>query len=102
MIDWAVVGTAVMGIATGIGGWFAGRGKRQRESARDSAAEAGKLQVIDLLRSEVDRISQRMLAMATRIEALEQREGRMVRHIFRLEGVMRAHNIEPPPFDVEN
>lgn len=89
-IDWALIGTAAAGVVSGIGGWFMGKGKRNVESAATGAETA----VIDLLRQEVERLS-------GRLTALEQREGRMIRHIYRLEGLMRAKDIEPPPFDID-
>jgi hypothetical protein len=90
-IDWALLGTGIAGVVSGIGGWVMGRGKRNVETAATGAETA----VITLLRQEVERLS-------ARLTALEQREGRMVRHIYRLEGLMRAKDIEPPPFDLDS
>lgn len=91
VIDWALIGTAAAGIVSGIGGFIAGKGKRNVATAATGAETA----VIDLLRQEVERLS-------GRLTALEQREGRMIRHIYRLEGVMRAQGIEPPAFDLDS
>jgi hypothetical protein len=90
-IDWALVGTGAAGLVAGVGGYFKGKGGRKVESA----ATGAEVTVIDLLRQEVERVQ-------TRLTGLEQREGRMVRHIYRLEGLMRAKGIEPPPFDLDS
>ena len=70
--------------------YFAGRGKRQ---VADAKADA-EVDVVTLLRQEIERLSKR-------VEGLESREGRMIRHIYRLEGLMRGHGIEPPPFEID-
>lgn len=90
-LDLTLIGGGLASLATGFIGWFAGKGKRNVENAATGAETA----VITLLRQEVERLS-------LRLTALEQREGRMVRHIYRLEGLMRAKDIEPPPFDLDS
>lgn len=91
-IDWQAMGAAVAAVVLGVGSFIAGRGKRQ---VADAKADA-EVDVVTLLRQEIERLSRR-------VEGLESREGRMVRHIYRLEGLMRAANppIEPPPFDLD-
>jgi hypothetical protein len=89
-IDWNVLGTAIGGIVVGIGGYFTGKGKRTVAAAEDTA----QTNVVNLLRQEVERLSGRVTAM-------EGREGKLIRHIYRLEGLMRAKGLEPPHFDVD-
>lgn len=89
-IDWTLIGTAVVGILTGIGGFFTGKSKRNVETA----ANAAETDVITMLRTEVARLSQR-------ITALEGREGRLIRHVYRLEGLMVGANLTPPPFEID-
>jgi hypothetical protein len=90
-IDWNVVGTGVVGVLGAIGTWFMGKGKR----AVDGAESKAERDVVNLLRQEVERLS-------VRLSAMESREGRMIRHIYRLEGLMRARGVEPPPFDIDS
>lgn len=103
MIDWTavwgVIGPAAVGLAT----WIKMRKPNQAKvNAAVSAARAEAVnsdstsEAVALLRGEVQRLS-------TRVQALESREGRMIRHIYRLEGLMRAANppIDPPPFDLD-
>jgi hypothetical protein len=90
-MDWNAIGTAIGGLVLGAGGvglWW----RKQAVAGAESGAHVA---VVDLLRQEVERLS-------VRLAALEQREGRMVRHIYRLEGLMRAKGIEPPPFDLDS
>lgn len=89
-IDWAALGTAAGGLIIGIGSFLAGRGKRQVADARADA----EVDVVTLLRQEIERLS-------SRVAGLESREGRMIRHIYRLEGLMRGAGIEPPPFEID-
>lgn len=90
MMDWPAIGTALGGLAIGVTGFITGRGKRKVEDAKATA----ETDVVTLLRQEVERLSDR-------VKGLETREGRMIRHIYRLEGLMRGHNIEPPPFEID-
>lgn len=95
-IDWDVVGAAAMAALTGAVGWIGGRQKRK-------TAEAGQIaerDVIVLMREEVARLSARSAEQEIRIQRLEDRENRLVRHIFRLEALMRGAGLEPPPFDI--
>lgn len=90
MMDWQAIGTALGGLALGAGGvgiWW-------RQQAVGSAAGEAQVTAYEMLKQE-------MLRYGERITALEQRESRMIRHIYRLEGLMRANGIEPPPFDIE-
>lgn len=90
MIDWQTVGAGIGGLFVGAMSYFAGRGKRQ---VADTKADA-EVDVVTLLRQEVERLSER-------VKGLEAREGRLIRHVYRLEGLMRGHGIEPPPFDID-
>lgn len=100
-IDWASIGTAAAGILTGIGLWITGRKKNAASTdaavARakaEGAAAGAETSVIELMRQEVKRLGDR-------VAALESREGRLIRHVYRLEGLMRGAGIEPPPFDID-
>lgn len=90
MMDWQTLGTALGGILIGVGSFFAGRSGRKVTEA-SNGAEAS---VIEMMRQEVERLSRR-------VAGLESREGTLIRHVYRLEGVMRANGIEPPPFELD-
>lgn len=102
MIDWTaiwgVVGPAVVGLAT----WLKMRKPNQAKveaaiaAARVETATANaENTVVTLLREEVQRLS-------ARVTSIERREGKLIRHIYRLEGLMRGAGIEPPPFDIDS
>lgn len=100
-IDWSQLGTGLAGLIIAIGGWFAGRKTSKAtteatvERARaDGASAAAETSVVTLMREEVRRLSER-------VSALETREGRLIRHIYRLEGLMRGAGLEPPHFDID-
>jgi len=75
-------------IVTGALGWFGGRSGRKR----DEQAITTESRLYETVRLELDRLT-------TKVDQLEKRSGRMLNHIYRLEGLMRAANLEPPPFD---
>jgi len=96
---WGVIGPAIIGLAT----WL--KMRKLNQAKVDAAVSAARAEAVNsdatseavkLLRGEVERLGARVLAM-------EGREGRMIRHIYRLEGLMRAANppIDPPPFDLD-
>lgn len=90
MFDFTGLGTGIAGLIVGAGGvaiWL-------RQQRVEQAAANAETDVINMLRAEVDRLSARLTAM-------EGREGRLIRHVYRLEGLMRAKDIEPPPFDID-
>lgn len=89
-LDWNLIGGALAALLTGAGGWFMGKGKREVAQAENAAER----DVVNLLRQEVERLS-------ARVTAMETREGKLIRHIYRLEGLMRAKDITPPPFDID-
>lgn len=89
-MDWNAIGTGVTAFIVGAGGvavWW------RQQSVNNAAGEAQT--------TAYDMLKQEMVRYGDRITALEQREGRMIRHIYRLEGLMRASGIEPPPFDID-
>ncbi|WP_329770486.1 hypothetical protein [Stenotrophomonas maltophilia] len=90
-LDWQAIGTAIGGLVVGAGGVGLWWRKQQVESARQGA----EVDVIQLMRDEITRLG-------ARVGSLEAREGRMIRHIYRLEGLMRGSGIEPPPFDIDS
>lgn len=91
MIDWQAVGTAVGGLVLGAGGvgmWW-------RRQVVDRVRQGAEVDVIQLMRDEVSRLGDR-------VQGLERREGRLIRHVYRLEGLMRANGIDPPPFNLDD
>lgn len=90
MIDWVAIGGYLGMVGTGFAGYIKGRGKR----AVESAATGAETDVIVMLRQEVARLSARLTAM-------EGREGRLIRHVYRLEGLMAGANLTPPPFELD-
>jgi hypothetical protein len=94
-IDWVAVGGAAVAIITGVGGWFAGRGKRETGQAEDTAER----DVIVLMRQEVERISNRLVATEIKVQALEMREIALRRHILLLESMIRDLGKDPPAFE---
>lgn len=90
-MDWNALGTAIGGLALGAGGvglWW-------RKQAVEGAASSAQVSAYDLMRQELERL-------ASRVGALEQREGRLIRHVYRLEAVIRSMGHEPPAFDIES
>lgn len=99
---WAVLGPAVVGLGT----WLKMRKPNQAKMdaavaqarAEGSIADAeGALyrrlrEDLDAVRGDVDRLRAELAAERTHGRKLE-------RHIWRLEGLMRKANLEPPPFD---
>lgn len=88
MVDFQALGTGIGGLILGAGGvamWW-------RQQKVENAAATAEKSVIDMLREEVGRLSERVTRM-------ERRESRILRHVYRLEGVLRANGLEPPTFD---
>jgi hypothetical protein len=75
-------------LAASAAGWFTGKLGRKRDDQMITTES----RLYETVRQELDRLS-------TKVEKLERRSGRMLNHIYRLEGLMRAANLEPPPFD---
>ena len=90
---WGTIGAAVVAALTGALAWFNGRQRRQAEDygyGTDIAGYQAEKDIIDNLRAEVARLSERV----TKLEA----EGlRMRSRIFHLEDEMRKHNLPIPP-----
>jgi len=100
-VDWSAIWGVVMPAIAGLAGWIAGHKTNKAtteatvERARaDGASAAAETSVVTLMREEVKRL-------ADRVGALETREGRLIRHIYRLEGLMRGAGLEPPHFDID-
>lgn len=100
-IDWSAIWGVIGPAAVGLGTWLKMRKPNQAKveaavaAARAEAVNSDSTsEAVKLLRGEVERLS-------GRVQALENREGRMIRHIYRLEGLMRAANLDPPPFDLD-
>lgn len=90
-VDWQAIGTAVGGLVLGAGGF----GLWWRKQVVENARQGAEVDVIQLMRDEIARLG-------ARVGSLEAREGRMIRHIYRLEWLMRKSGIEPPPFDLDS
>lgn len=89
-VDLATVGTGAAVILSNVIAYFAGKGKREvKEAANDAERD-----VIVLLRQEVERLS-------ARVTAMESREGRLIRHVYRLEALVRELGKEPPAFEID-
>lgn len=90
---WGTIGAGIAAAIAGGLAWFTGRQRRQAEEYGYHADVAGyqaEKQIIDNLRAEVARLSERV----TKLEA----EGlRMRSRIFHLEDEMRKHNLPIPP-----
>lgn len=90
---WGTIGAAVAAAITGVLAWVTGRQRRQAEQygyGTDIAGYQAEKDIIDNLRAEVARLSERV----TKLEA----EGmRMRNRIFHLEDEMRKNNLPIPP-----
>lgn len=89
-IDWNAIGTGLGGVILGVGSvslWL-----RQREVS--NARQGAEVNVIDMMREEMTRLSARMAAAETR-------ERRLIHHIYQLENVLRAAGLTPPAFNIE-
>ncbi|WP_057632550.1 hypothetical protein [Stenotrophomonas humi] len=82
------LGGWIAAIVTGALGWFSGKAGRKR----DNEAITAESRLYETIRLELDRLTEQ-------VRALERRSGRMLNHIYRLEGLMRASGLTPPPFD---
>ncbi len=82
------VGDWVVAVFAALAGWFGGRSGRKR----DEQAISTESRLYETVRLELDRLT-------VKVEQLERRSGRMLNHIYRLEGLMRASGLTPPPFD---
>ncbi len=89
-VDWSSVAAAVFAALSGVGGFLTGR--QRRSVVKVTAAAEGS--VIEMMRAEVLRLS-------LRVTALEGREGRLIRHVYRLEGLMTGAGMQPPPFEID-
>lgn len=93
--DWQAIGQM---LGTGLGGLVVGLGGVAlwlRRQPVETSRQGAEVDVIQMMREEVRR-------MGDRLGAMEQREGRLIRHIYHLEAVMRASGLNPPPFDIES
>ena len=90
---WGTIGAAIIAAITGGLAWLNGRQRRQAEEygyGTDIAGYQAEKDIIDNLRAEVARLSERV----TKLEA----EGlRMRSRIFHLEDEMRKNNLPIPP-----
>jgi len=96
-VDWQQIGTAIGGLALGAGGvgmWW----RKQRVGSAESTAQVS---VLEMMRQEVERLGKRVAALETESKVSAAQQHRLIRHILRLEGLMRAGNLEPPHFDID-
>lgn len=92
-------GAAAGAFLLGLGGFAAWWASRRVTTARQDA----EVDVVQLMREELARLAagaaeqqEALAAMARRVRVLEQREGRLLRHIGVLEHLMRQSGLDPP------
>lgn len=97
----AAAGAFLLGLG-GIAAWWA---SRRVTSVRQDA----EVDVVQLMREELARLAagaaeqqEALAAMGRRIRVLEQREGRLLRHIGVLEHLMRQAGLDPPILEPTN
>lgn len=106
MIDWSLVWGVVGPAIVGLGTWLKARKPSQARVDAAVAAAKADVAVSDAESTLYNRLRERLDALETDVTRLrseldtERKHGRKLeRHIWRLEGLMRKANIEPPPFD---
>ena len=93
--DWQALGQA---IGLGLGGLVVGAGGVGlwvRKQFVENARQGAEVDVIQMMRDEMARLSARQLDQ-------ERRELRLIRHIYNLEAIMRAAGLTPPLFDIDS
>jgi ABC-type bacteriocin/lantibiotic exporter with double-glycine peptidase domain len=119
MTDDQTLLTAIVGAATGIAGAIAGWAGKRRQYARDDRVDAAAERnaaviertelirtitesLVEPLREEVRELREWKVEAERRIDALEDRNDRLVAFIYRLIGIIRGHGIdhEIAPADV--
>lgn len=118
MIDWQTIGggaTALGMLATGAWAWWL-KNLKAKAVTRADVAEAGAAEkvakaegsVYSMLESRLQALEVEVKDLRTDLAAerrhsheLERKSNRMELHILRLEHLMRAANLEPPPFPTE-
>lgn len=94
-IDWQTIGQA---IGLGLTGCVVGAGSVGlwvRKQFVENARQGAEVDVIQMMRDEMARLSARQLDQ-------ERRELRLIRHIYNLEAIMRAAGLNPPLFDIDS
>jgi len=105
-IDWGVLGTAIGGIVMGIGAYVSGRksGRArthadQAASGADYAMSTAETSLYEQFRTRLDDLEKDISKLRAELD-IERRQGRALEiHIWKLERLMRAANIEPPEFE---
>jgi len=107
-IDWNTIGAGVGALILSVITWFGGRATKKattdatvakaKAEATQSAAESS---VVEMMRQEVLRLGARVAALEEEQRKAQARESRLIRHVFRLEGLLRGAGLEPPHFDID-
>ena len=110
-MDHAIISTLIGGagaVLGAVGGWLGKRRQNAREDRNDGVAERDALiktitdSLIDPLRHELKELREWKADAERRIDALEDRNDRLVAFVYRLLGIIRAHGVdhEITPADV--
>lgn len=88
-----IIGGAIASVLATLLAWWT-RGTRSAQDRADIASADASTNVVELMRGELSRI-------AERVHNLERRELILLRHIYKLEALLRDVGKEPPEFDVD-
>lgn len=102
----------LIGAGSGVGGacagWFGKRHQFARDDRNDAVSERSELirtiteSLVEPLRAELKELREWKAGAERRIDALEERNDRLVAFVYRLVGIVRAHGLdhEITPADV--
>lgn len=92
---WAVIGTALAGIAGSIATYYRGRGSREAENAHHAANATSAFATRDV----IERLDSEVRELRQELTEVRVRERRLIMHVIQLAAIMKANGIDPPPFD---
>lgn len=93
-MNWdSIIGGAIAAALAAMLAWYT-RGTRASQERADIAATDASTNVIEVMRGEFNRL-------AERVHNLETRELRLLRHVYKLESMLRELGKDPPAFDME-
>ena len=93
-MNWdVIIGGAIASVLAGLLAWFT-RGTRSAQDRADVASADASTNVVELMRGELNRL-------AERVHNLERRELILLRHIYKLEALLRDMGKEPPDFELD-
>lgn len=108
-LDWAAVGTAVGtvgAVAAGIWAAWQARLKAAAQTRAEVAESNASTAVADAQKTVYSTLTERLTTLENDVRTLRQElaeershSRRLVEHIWMLEGLMRAANMTPPPFN---